>query len=522
MYKLLLTLLIGLALLVACTPTPAPAPELAVRLATPTDGSEVSSLTPTLSWSGLGGATSYRLQLASDSNFQNMVIDSNNLTDVIYNVSSGKLTNDKTYYWRVNARKDTQTSEWSSVWRFKTPAGTPTPPPPSAKATIQVMVTLDGSPWSGGINYRLTGPDNFTGGSVPQNFSNLPDGEYAVTYKTGGPAGASLASITPSPSQKLAAGGTVSFVLNFHSQTASSITVNANVHGLPWSGPVNYTINGPFTDADTSVPKTLGNLPGGTYTITYNYGGPQGMVLTHISPSTMQNLPTGGAIVFTLNFTEVPSAGNINITATLDGAPWSGPVEYAVSGPFMDRDHSVPQTLTAIPAGTYAISYTSGGPHGAQMRGITPRVTQQLNPGGTINFNLGFVSQQTTGAIVVNAMLDGKPWQTAPGSGPISYTVVGPATDSGSSIPESFSNQPAGRYTCHYNSGGPIGATFSGITPVPTQDLAAGKQIVYTLNFHEQAKGSVMIKATINGAPWSGPVEYVVQGPTCRKLLGNI
>jgi len=509
----LLSLLLVTTLLVACVP--APAPELAAKLATPTNSSEISSLTPTLSWSGLGGPTSYRLQVASDSNFQQIIIDSNNLTDVVYNVSSGKLKHEQNYYWRVNARKGSDTSEWSDVWSFKTPSGKPTPPPtpPSTQATIQVMVTLDGAQWSGGVNYRLTGPDNLAGGSAPQTFSNLPEGEYAITYRAGGPTGASLASITPAPAQQLDAKGIVTFTLNFHTQTSSSITVNANVHGLQWSGPISYTISGPYSDADSSVPKTLTNLPGGTYTLTYNFGGPQGMIMTHITPSPVQNLPNGGALVYTFNFIEKPSAGNILINATLDGKPWSGPVEYTISGPITDRDHSVPQTLSAVPDGIYALSYNSGGPNGARMMGITPQVTQTLRAGGTITYNLNFASQQTTGTIRVEAMLDGQPWQTALGSGAINFSVVGPATDSGNTIPETFSNQPSGRYTCQYNSGGPIGATFSGITPAPTLDLAAGGQIVYVLHFHKEAKGTVVINATLNGQPWNGAVAYVVQGP---------
>ena len=508
--KIFATLLLIIFILpIACVP--APVTELSVNLATPTDGSEVNSLNPFLSWSGLGGATSYRLQVASDSNFQDIVIDSSNLTDIVYSVPSGKLANDQTYYWRVNASKSNTTSTWSSTWRFKTFAGAP--PPPSSKSAIQITVTLDGSAWSGGVNYRLTGPESFSGTSVPQEFSNLPVGEYAVTYKTGGPPGATLASITPSPSQTLQSGGTISFQLNFHSQSASTITVNATLNGSPWSGQVNYTISGPFTDADSYLPKTLSNLPGGTYLLSYNNGGPAGATLTNITPSPTQTLPVGGAIVYTLNFFSQQATGNISVNATLDGAQWSGPVEYTISGPFTDRDHSVPQALKGVPQGYYTLTYNGGGPNGAILVGIKPNPGQTLEGGRSIVFNLIFISQQASGTITVNATLDGKPWQTAMGSGPISYTIVGPATDSGSSIPESFSNQPSGKYTFQYNSGGPIGATLTQITPSPTQDLPPNGQIVYTLNFHGQAKGTVVINASFNGQPWTGNVAYVVQGP---------
>ncbi|MBC8275841.1 MAG: hypothetical protein H8E40_12850 [Chloroflexi bacterium] len=524
MRKLVLPLLIALILLVGCVPVSTPS--LEVRLETPTNGSPVESLSPVLAWSGFGGATSYRLQVAADTNFQELVINDINLTDITYTVRPGVLEPGKTYYWRVSASKGSQSSGWSSAWRFLTPSAHPTPPP-SSKGTVQVSATLDGSPWSGEVNYRVTGPESFSASSAPQSFSDLPAGQYASTYKSGGPAGATLASITPSPSQTLGAGDTIYFTLNFHSQSTSTITVNATLNGSPWSGPVDYGLSGPFMDSEQSVPKTLSNLPAGTYTLTFHYGGPAGATLASISPSPTQNLPAGGAIVYTLNFFTQQATGNIVVSATLDRAPWSGPVSYTISGPFTDSESSVPQTFANVPAGSYTITYNSGGPAGATLASIKPSPMQTLAGGHTIVFNLNFISQQASGTIIVNATLDNAPWQTALGSGSISYTIVGPKTDSGSSIPYTFSDQPAGNYTLSYNSGGPIGATLAGITPSPTQTLAPGGTIVFTLNFHAQAKGIVLMNATLNDQPWSGAVGYVVQGPyvesgsSVPQSLGN-
>jgi hypothetical protein len=461
----------------------------------------------------VGSSASYRVQVASDSNFQKLVIDSARLSDIVYTVPSGKLNDNSTYYWRVNATRGTETSRWSTSWSFQTPEGHTPTPPPGAGGTINVIATLDGSTWSGGVNYKITGRENFSGSSVPGSFTDSAVGEYALTYQLGGPPGAKLGSITPLPSQTLEAGGTITFALNFHSQSTSTITVNATLNGSTWSGQVDYGISGPFMDNDESVPKTLSGLPSGTYTLSYNYGGPAGAKLASISPSPTQNLSANGAIVFTLNFYSQPASGNITVGATLDGTPWSGPAGYTISGPFMDSASSVPQTFTGVPAGSYTITYNGGGPPGAIMTSISPQPTQRLDGGHSIVFTLNFSSQQTSGTIMVNATLDNKPWQTAMGSGPISYTIVGPKTDSDSSVPTTFDNQPAGKYTCQYNSGGPIGATFTGITSSPTQNLTPGGTIVFTLNFHEELKGTVLINATLNGQQWSGPVEYVVTGP---------
>jgi hypothetical protein len=205
--------------------------------------------------------------------------------------------------------------------------------------------------------------------------------------------------------------------------------------------------------------------------------------------------------------------GNVVVNATLNGSPWSGTVNYMLSGPFQSNDNQVPRTYNSVPVGNYTLTYRGGGPPGAVLTSITPAPTQSLASGRTIVFNLNFTTQPVTGNITVNAMVDGQTWRTQPGSGSISYTVSGPASDSGDAIPGAFSGMPAGRYTLSYNSGGPIGATLTGISPSPTQNLAPGGSIQYTLQFTGQPKGYVTVQATLDGQPWSGSVGYVLQGP---------
>jgi len=571
-------------------------PRLAVSLASPADGSSVLSLTPTLMWGGGGGAATYRLMVATDNNFQRLAIDVNNIGDISYTIPSGKLNGDTWYFWKVLARQGSQVSDWTAPWSFHTPGGVG----PASNGTVRVSATLDGAPWSGSVNYRVSGPFSDTDNSVPWNFTSVPTGTYTITYNYGGPAGASLTSITPAPTLELDTGGTAHFVLNFQSQSSSSIKVAATLNGSPWSGSVSYSLTGPFKDADVIVPQTFSNMPTGTYTMTYNSGGPSGAVLSSISPSPTQTLASGSNIVYTLNFstasasnlsvtalyngvawtgpvlyslsghinnnyTSVPlqlnnatpgtyyinykgggppgatlgniapgqslvlasggsagfilnyyvpqQTGNVVVDANLNGSPWSGMVSYMLSGPFQSNDNQVPRTYNSVPVGNYSLTYMGGGPPGAVLTSITPAPAQSLSGGRTIGFNLNFTAQPSTGTIVVNAMVDGQPWSTQPGSGPISYTVTGPAHDSGNSIPGTFSSMPTGLYTLSYNSGGPIGATLTGISPAPTQNLAPGGSIEYTLQFTGQPKGYVTVEATLDGQPWSGSVGYVLQGP---------
>ena len=571
-------------------------PSLTVSPASPADGSSVLSLTPTLMWGGGGGAATYRLMVATDNNFQRLAIDVNNIGDISYTIPSGKLNGDTWYFWKVLARQGNQVSDWTAPWSFRTPGGEG----PASTGTVRVSATLDGAPWSGSVNYSISGPFSDTDNSVPWNFTSVPTGTYTVTYNYGGPAGASLVSITPQPALELDTGSTAHFVLNFQSQSSSGIKVTATLNGSPWSGSVSYSFTGPFKDADVVVPQTFSNLPSGTYTLTYNSGGPSGAVLSSISPSPAQTLSPSSDIVYTLNFSKISASslsvtalyngviwtgpvqyslsgsinnnymavplqldnappgtyyinykgggppgatlgniapgqslvlssggsagfilnyyaqqqtGNVIVDATLNGSPWSGMAIYTLSGPFQSNDNQVPRTYNGVPVGNYSLIYKGGGPAGAALTSITPAPAQSLSGGRTIGFNLNFTTQPSTGTIRVSAMVDGQPWSTQPGSGPISYTITGPASDSGNSMPGTFNSMPTGRYTLNYNSGGPIGATLTGISPSPTQNLAPGGSIEYTLQFTGQPKGYVTVEATLDGQPWSGSVGYVLQGP---------
>jgi len=581
---LLVVALVALVALFGCAPPP-----LVVTLQSPANGSTVDSLTPILAWTCSESGASYRLQVASDGNFQNLIIDVSNVGVPSYTIPSGKLSEGQAYYWRVNATKDGRTSDWATYWSFKTPAPT---------GTIHVNATLDGSSWAGVVNYTITGPKASSSSSVPATFSNLPAGTYILTYSSGSPAGAPLVSITPSPTQTLSSGGAITFTLNFHTQATSTIYVNATLDGSPWAGEVRYTITGPYTDSSRTVPDTFSHLPAGTYTISYTSRGPSEASLVSTTPSPTQTLSSGGTITFTFNF-QTEATSTIYVNANLDGYSWSGQVRYTISGPQDSSSSSVPTTFRNLPAGTYRLRYSSGGPVGATLVSITPSEKRSVSPGGSTSFTMNFLTQatgsiyvtatldgvawlgevyyslsgpysasksyvpgsflncptgtytlsysrggpagatlgsispsarqslpaggsitfnlnfytQAAGTIYVNATLDGSPWQTAVGSGTIHYTIHGPRTHSSSSVPDTFSDLPPGTYTLSYSSGGPTGATLANISPSPRQSLRAGGSITFTMNFRSQATGTVHVKATINGAPWSGAVRYTLAGP---------
>jgi hypothetical protein len=101
-------------------------------------------------------------------------------------------------------------------------------------------------------------------------------------------------------------------------------------------------------------------------------------------------LQAGGSITFTMNFRS-QATGTVYVNATINGSPWSGAVRYTLAGPYVQAKSSVPETFTNCPMGSYALSYTSGGPEQSVLDSITPATTQHLSAGGTLTFTMNFI-----------------------------------------------------------------------------------------------------------------------------------
>lgn len=139
-----------------------------------------------------------------------------------------------TYHYRVVAENAGGTSYGNDI-SFTTTGVTPT-------GTIEVNATLNGVDWSGAVNYTLSGPENINGTSTPATYSGRPIGDYTLTYNSGGPDNAVLNSITPSATQTLSEGATITFTLNFIYSPPVAITFPAsNVNGS--SATLNAIVN---------------------------------------------------------------------------------------------------------------------------------------------------------------------------------------------------------------------------------------------------------------------------------------
>jgi transposase-like protein len=92
----------------------------APTLVSPADGATGVSTSPTLTWNASGGATTYRLQLSTDSTFASFIVNDSTLADTSKQV--GPLANNTRYFWRVSAKNAGGTSPFSAARRFTTAA----------------------------------------------------------------------------------------------------------------------------------------------------------------------------------------------------------------------------------------------------------------------------------------------------------------------------------------------------------------------------------------------------------------
>lgn len=373
--------------------------------------------------------------------------------------------------------------------------------------SIVVNATLDGAPWSGPLGWQadlfaIPQPpgSSFVGGTVPHALANVPQTNtiltdpltgatgpgaiYIIQHASGGPPGAALTGISPAWYAVLHHNGTKTFTFDFQSPapTTGSADVSATLDGQPWTGAAGYTLSGPQTATGASAPQTHAGLLPGIYTLGSVTGGPANATLASVGPTATQPVTAGNATGYTLHFRSRSAPVALAVNATLDGAPWTGIVNYTLTGPQTIAGTAAPQTLMGA-AGAYTLAYVSGGPPGASFMGATPSSAQSVPAGGAAAFTLAFASKRAeTGIVVVEATAAGA-GGAALWTGPLNFTLSGPQTLLGSSVGQNFANAPAGTYTLSYVSGGPPGTTLHSITAAPTQTLAPGGTVTFRLNF---------------------------------------
>lgn len=125
-------------------------------LVSPADGAMNQPVNVLLLWGSASGATSYGVQVATDSGFTSLVFNQSSLAGL--SISPSGLMCGTTYYWRVNASNSAGTGGWSATRSFSTVSCIPNPPelvsPPDGAINVPLTPTFT---WTGmyGMSYRI-------------------------------------------------------------------------------------------------------------------------------------------------------------------------------------------------------------------------------------------------------------------------------------------------------------------------------------------------------------------------------
>jgi endo-1,4-beta-D-glucanase Y len=129
---------------------PSPAPPPAPLPAAPPDGATRQPLLTTLIWHSVPGASTYHLQVATDSTFTTIFSSDSLLTDTTKSLQfTGSYA---TYFWRVRAKGSASPGDYSLGWKFRTAIGVPAPAGVSGISTTPHFVW---HPVGGAATYAL-------------------------------------------------------------------------------------------------------------------------------------------------------------------------------------------------------------------------------------------------------------------------------------------------------------------------------------------------------------------------------
>ncbi len=130
-------------------------PPVAPTSFVPSNNSTNQPISMTFSWNAVSMATSYGIQISTDSTFTTSITyNSNGLTSTSLSING--FTNNTIYYWRVNATNIGGTSPWSMVNRFTTTLLSPTAVAPVNNAVNQpVSLSLSWNPVATATTYGL-------------------------------------------------------------------------------------------------------------------------------------------------------------------------------------------------------------------------------------------------------------------------------------------------------------------------------------------------------------------------------
>ncbi|NUM71530.1 MAG: fibronectin type III domain-containing protein, partial [Ignavibacteriaceae bacterium] len=152
-------------------------------LASPANGATGQPLALNLVWNKSAGAATYRVQLSTVNTFATTIVNDSTITDSVRAISG--LSNNTTYYWRVNAKNATGTSIYSTVFSFTTQPAVPAAPvlasPANGAVNQPLALNLIWNKSAGAATYRIQVSTVNTFATTIINDSTVTDSLKPVT-----------------------------------------------------------------------------------------------------------------------------------------------------------------------------------------------------------------------------------------------------------------------------------------------------------------------------------------------------
>jgi hypothetical protein len=391
-----------------------------------------------------------------------------------FTISPGSYTGGGTSWSRPNTPTGTYTIVFNAISGYTTPTDTAKTLTSGGTASFtgtyaQHVGTLYVTTNNASSTFTLTGPATYNGSGTTWSQSNAPTGTYSIVFN------AISGYTTPTDTNKtLTNGSSVSFNGTYILQTGNLTVTTNNVSAT-------FTIAGPVTYTGSGTTWSQPNAPIGTYSIVFN------AISGYTTPTdTPKTLTSGETSSFSGTYIQqtgmiVVATNNASSTFTI-----TGPATYAGSGTSWSQVNA--------PIGTYSIVFSA-------ISGYTTATdtSKILTNGESVFFNGTYIQQ--TGMIVV-----------ATNNASSTFTIIGPATYTGSGTSWSQTNVPVGTYSITF------GAISGYVTPTgSTQTLTSGGTIIFTVSYIQQTgtltinttpiNGDISIDGFVNGnGHWSGTV----------------
>jgi hypothetical protein len=142
------------------------------------------------------------------------------------------------------------------------------------KGTLHIVATLDGKPWSGGVEYAIIGPSSSKEQRVPRDVPGLNPGSYSISVKGRTGPRRKVDGFTQFPNLEIVptnvfivANAEATLTLRFYypkeENNAGVVTVTSNINDAP------FKIEGPGFSARSETPWSLSNASPGNWKITW-------------------------------------------------------------------------------------------------------------------------------------------------------------------------------------------------------------------------------------------------------------